>query len=284
MGHKKKARTGKTQSVYAGFKRICRACKDNPLGALVIALGSIVVMGILNSFLGNFYDSCSKAMGNASVGFWRKSVDFFYITSAKTELTDTIVTIYFIIYWVMLCMLWTAKSAWKQSIEKRQSTLRELDDMDEEIATEEKASAIDSTDKLFEKWRENQTRALRRRTRNLRKEISKDLEKESSINLGVNLGCFFLTIIIVLQLLIDLVSYNNLKTYRHRITAVRPFMTSFENQVLERQWVLMRSKEDYQKIMETLRSYEQRADSKQESLPGKSGDDDLSFPQEDHDQ
>ena len=261
MNHKKKQKPEESQGMWAGIKRIWVACKANPLGALVIALGSLLLVGILNSFFGNFYDSCSKAMGNASVGFWHKFVDLYYINAAKAELTDVAVTIYSTFFSFIVVALWAAISLLKFDDERLKRDLRELDDIEEDIAAEARMATTNPTENLvaLDKLRQKKSSELRKRTKDLRDKLLKDLKQSSKNCFWRNLLCLLITLVVVFQVSIDLVAYNSLKQYRHRVAAIRPFVTAIEHQTLDRQWILMRSKLDYQKIMEKLKAYEKRA-------------------------
>ena len=261
MNHKRKQKPEESQGLWAGIKRIWGALKANPLGALVIALGSLLLVGILNSFLGIFYDSCSKAMGNASVGFWHKFVDLYYINAAKAELTDVAETIYSTMFSFIIAALWAVMSLLKFDIERLKRDLRELDDIEEDIEAEAKMATTSPTDNVvaLEKLRQKKSSELRKRTKDLRDKLSKDLKQSSKNRFWCNLLCFLITLVVVLQVSFDLVAYNSLKKYKHRVSAIRPFVTAIEHQTLDRQWILMRSKLDHQKIMEKLEVYEKRA-------------------------
>ena len=262
MIQKIKQKTEASQGVWAGVMRIWGSCKANPLGALVIALGSIVLVGILNSLLANFYDSCSKAMGNASVGFWRKFVDIYYISAAKAELTDAAVEIYTVMQFIFIGVLWAALSLLRSNVAELNCTLSELDEIEKNITREEKESAVNNkeqciTSNIFEKTNVSE---LLERIRRLREKLFVELETFKKNNFWQGFFAILFTVVIFFLVTIENLSYLKLKQYRRCVTAIRPFITAVEHQTLDRQWILMRSKSDHQKIIEKIKVYEKRAD------------------------
>jgi hypothetical protein len=179
------------------------------------------------------------------------------------------------VYCFIIVALWAVTPLLKSDIERLRRNIRELDDIDEEIKEEEKMSTTSLADNLvlLDKVRRKKSSELRRRTRDLRDKMLNDLKQSSKKSFRLNLFCLIVTFVIVLQVSIDLMAYNSLKKYRHRVSAIRPFITTIEHQTLDRQWILMRSKSDHQKIIEKLKVYEKRAE-KQTTGDASSGEHD----------
>jgi len=250
MGKKK----SKNQEVQGAWEWICKtwyAYKAKPFWAILMTVGIFLCTGILNSFLGNFFDSCSKVMNNASIGFWKKSVDLYYVMSAKTELTDASLEVFVIICTMLIGLVWILRGIFMSSIDDLKRTLEDI------IKT---GSEIDSANKDTDgsvNWEVKQ-KELITRNKQLRNTCETNIVKcrKEYRRMTVVVAC--ITMVLLLNISLTVFAYNKVKDFRQSVSAIRPFITDSEFYALNRQWVLMTSKADYEKIIETLTEYAKR--------------------------
>ncbi len=248
---KKKTKKQEDQSFCAWVCKTWATYKAKPLWAILITGGVFVVTGILNSFLGNFFDSCSQVMNNASVGFWKKFVDLYYVMSAKAELTDASLEVFVILYAMLIGVVWILRGIFKSSIEDSKRILEDI------IKNENKiGSANGDTDEVVD-WKVKREE-LTTQNRQLRNRCEKNIVKSLKEYRRMTVVVTIITIVFILNISLTVFAYNKVKDFRQSVSAIRPFITDSEFYALNRQWVLMTSKADYEKILETLTEYAKR--------------------------
>ena len=248
---KKKTKKQEDQSFCAWVCKTWATYKAKPLWAILITGGVFVVTGILNSFLGNFFDSCSQVMNNASVGFWKKFVDLYYVMSAKAELTDASLEVFVILYAMLIWVVWILRGIFKSSIEDSKRILEDI------IKNENKiGGANGDTDEVVD-WKVKREE-LTTQNRQLRNRCEKNIVKSLKEYRRMTVVVTIITIVFILNISLTVFAYNKVKDFRQSVSAIRPFITDSELYVLNRQWVLMTSRADYEKIIETLSEYARR--------------------------
>ena len=89
------------------YGKLCQMMSNhNIVRKWLIGIVMLFLCGIFNSFFSGFYDSCSIVIGNASVGFFRKFVDLYYVASARAELTDGSNEITWFVYCFLIAAMW----------------------------------------------------------------------------------------------------------------------------------------------------------------------------------
>lgn len=248
---KKKSKNQETQSVWEWICKTWYAYKAKPFWAILMAVGMFLGTGILNSFFGNFFDSCSQVMNNASIGFWKKSVDLYYVMSAKAELTDASLEVFVIFCTMLIGLVWILRGIFMSSIDDLKRTLEDIIKTGSEID-----SVNGDTDEGID-WKVKR-KELITRNRELRNTCETNIVKCRKEYRQITVVVACITIIFLLNISLTVFAYNKVKDFRQSVSAIRPFITDSEFYALNRQWVLMTSKADYEKILETLTEYAKR--------------------------
>lgn len=247
---KKRNRNNITTSL--GVKRIYDSCKANPLGAFVITLSMMLFTGIVNSMFVDFYDSCSKAMRNASVGFWQKLVDLYYIYSARVDTTDVLLEMIFLHYGFFVIVIWTLLIVLNNKIREMRCLYQEIVDNCREVGFTKSAEM----ERIECKGCYNEGRTKRRQ---LRIECGRRIKLSVRYRLIIVIMTTLMTLIIAFKFSLTMFANGRFKMFNLNILATRPFMTDMEYYRLKQQWVLMTSKADYEKILKTLQKYSKRS-------------------------
>lgn len=232
--------------------RVWSACKSHLLGKMLIAFAVLLLSGVLNSLFKGFYDSCGVVISNASVGFFKKFVDLYYVVSAKAELSDGANEAVWIVYCLLIVAMWSLRDVFKWiAVDKSHSFLQ---------AAIDNGVRIDKASKNPEAITEevHDINSLRKSNRKLQELCEKDVAKYTKQYWGMTCVVGFMTAVFVFGLSLTRFAYATLKDYRHSVTAIRPFITEQEYHMLNRQWVLMKSKADYQNILKMLADYAKR--------------------------
>ena len=248
---KKKTKKQEDQSFWAWVCKTWATYKAKPLWAILITVVVFLVTGILNSFLGNFFDACGQVMNNASVGFWKKFVDLYYVMSAKAELTDASLEVFVILYAMLIGVVWILRGIFMSSIDDWKRILEDIIKTGNEID-----SANEYADEVVD-WKVKREELITQ-NRVLRNRCEKNIVKSRKEYRRMTVVVTIITIVFVLNISLTVFAYNKVKDFRQSVSAIRPFITDSEFYVLNRQWVLMTSKADYEKIIETLTEYAKR--------------------------
>ena len=224
----------------------------------LIGIVMLFLCGVFNSFFSGFYDSCSVVIGNASVGFFRKFVDLYYVASARAELTDGSNEIIWFVYLFLIAAMWILRDVFKWiSVDKSKSILQKAVDI---------GTAIDSMGK--ESKREEKEGCsvsdLRKENRRLQDLCEKEVVKCTKQYRRMTWVIVVMTVLFVFTLSLTRFAYDTLKDYRHSVAVVRPYITDQEYYMLNRQWVLMKSKTDFQNVVKTMAEYAKRAEASAE--------------------
>lgn len=248
---KKKSKHQEAQSVWEWICKTWHAYKAKPFWASLMTIGIFLGTGILNSFFGNFFDSCSQVMNNASIGFWKKAVDLYYVMSAKAELTDASLEVFVIFCAMLIGVAWILQGIFMSSIDDWKRVLKDIIKTGNEID-----SANGDTDEAVD-WKAKREELITR-NRQLRNRCETNIVKcrKEYRRMTVVVACII--IVFLLNISLTVFTYNKVKDFRQSVSVIRPFITDSELYALNRQWVLMTSKADYEKIIETLTEYAKR--------------------------
>lgn len=241
------------------YGKLCQMMSNhNIVRKGLIGIVMLFLCGIFNSFFSGFYDSCSIVIGNASVGFFRKFVDLYYVASARADLTDGSNEIILLVYFFLIATMWILRDVYKWiSVDKFKRFLQEAVDI---------GTAIDSMGK--ESKREEKevysVSELRKKNRKLQDLCEKDVIKYTKQHRRMTWGILAMTVLFIFILSLTRFAHDTLKDYKHSVTAIRPYITDLEYYMLNRQWVLMKSKADYQNIVKMIAEYAKRAEASAE--------------------
>ena len=224
----------------------------------LIGIVMLFLCGIFNSFFSEFYDSCSVVIGNASVGFFRKFVDLYYVASARAELTDGSNELTWFVYCISIATLWILRGVFKCiSVDKYKSILQEtvdigaaIDNMGNETKREVNESCSVSD--------------LRKKNRRLQDLCEKEVIESTKQYRRMSWGILFVTVLFIFSLSLTRFAYDTLKDYKRSVAAIRPYITDQEYYMLNRQWVLIKSKADYQNVLKIMAEYVKRAEASAE--------------------
>ena len=253
---------------HGKLSRVWSICKSHFFGKMLIAVAVLFLSGILNSLFKGFYDSCGVVINNASVGFFRKLVDLYYVVSAKAELTDGANETVWFVYCLLIAAMWILRDAFKwMAVDKSKSFLQAA--IDNGVKIDEVSKGPEArTEEVYDINR------LRKSNRELQKLCEKDVAKYTKQYWGMTCVVALMTILFVFTLSLTRFAYATLKDYRHSVTAIRPFITEQEYHMLNRQWVLMKSKADYQNVLKMLADYAKRCNALNERAKSLAGESD----------
>ena len=216
------------------------------LRSLAIWVGGVFVAGWITNQCSGFYDTWTIAVKHASKGFWGLFIDIYYVSASTAELTDNasgIVMMYTFLFavgfWIFIKFL--------DSEHRRLS--RELDSVSRKDANPGKGDVMSELSAL-EKAAGQSLKNLKERATKMKKEI-----RGTKWLFGVTAVFMFY------GLSLREISYDLVKTFRHAVVEVRPFITEAEYHRLNRQWVLMKSREDYRAIQKQIAEYKKRGES-----------------------
>ena len=224
----------------------------------LIGIGMLFICGIFNSFFTGFYDSCSVVIGNASVGFFKKFVDLYYVASARAELTDGSNEIIWFVYVFLIAAMWILRDVFKWiSVDKFKSILQDVVDIGaaiDNMGSESKRDVNESSS----------VSDLKKKNRRLQDLCEKEVVKCTKQYRRMTWVIVVMTVLFVFTLSLTRFAYDTLKDYRHSVVVIRPYITDQEYYMLNRQWVLMKSKTDFQNVVKTMAEYAKRAEASAE--------------------
>ena len=224
----------------------------------LIGIVMLFLCGIFNSFFSGFYDSCSIVIGNASVGFFRKFVDLYYVASARAELTDGSNEIILLVYCFLIAALWILRDVFKWiSVDKSKSSLQKAVD----IGTAIDNMGMESKREEKEDYSVNDLKKINRRLQDL---CEKDIIKYTKQHRRMTWGILGMTVLVIFGLSLTRFAYATLKDYKYSVAVIRPYITDQECHMLNRRWVLMKSKTDFQNIVKIMAEYAKRAEASAE--------------------
>ena len=241
------------------YGKLCQMMSNhNIVRKGLIGIVMLFLCGIFNSFFTGFYDSCSVVIGNASVGFFKKFVDLYYVASARAELTDGSNEIIWFVYVFLIAAMWILRDVFKWiSVDKSKSILQKAVDI---------GTAIDSMGKESKREEKEGCGAsdLKKINRKLQDLCEKDVVKYTKQYRRMTVVVLIMTGLFVFSLSLTRFAYDTLKDYKHSVAVIRPYITDQEYYMLNRQWVLMKSKTDFQNVVKTMAEYAKRAEASAE--------------------
>ena len=262
MGKKKKRShekpSGKKQAgIATSIKNVCATVKSNPLGATVITLIVFILAGIANATFIGFFNTCAVAIKSTSRSAFQKICDVYYIGAAKVEPSDIGIFPWLFSIELFILLIWYSQLKANELVDKAEANLEEVQKIEKEIADNQSAEADLKTPA--------NVASLTHRTDNIKRIIQKKMPTLRRIKRV----CWFISILSTLMIFYafssTLVSYRMAKRYRHSVVEVRPFISDAEYHHLNRQWVLMKSREDYRAIRKQIADYKKRSDSDDKS-------------------
>ena len=216
------------------------------LRSLAIWVGGVFVAGWITNLCSGFYDAWNIAVKNASKGFGELFIDTYYVSASTTELTDNASGI------VMMYAFLFAVGFWffiKFLDSEHRRLSGELDSLPRKDANSGKGNAMSDLSDL-EKEAGRRLKNLKERAARLKKELR-----------GTK-WLFWITVVFMFYgLSLREIAYDLVKSFRHSVVEVRPFITDEEFHRLNRSWVLMKSRDDYRAIQKQIAEYKKRGES-----------------------
>lgn len=234
----KKAKQQKKLKTPSWWRRFCFSA--------IKWVAGFVFLGIATQLFGGIFSAWAIAIKNASKGFLHKFADTYFIQAATTELTDSASSFSLIVGIMALSGLWFLLKAVKLHIDQTEKDIAEISDY------KPASSLSDMVDHLSKQTEERKQRAW-----SLKKEIDNERKwlKTTKVLFWI-LVCFD-----VYAISGDTVAYALVKGYRQDVVKIRPFISDSEYHHLNRQWVLMKSREDYRAIQKQIAEYKKRGES-----------------------
>ena len=241
------------------YGKLCQMMSNhNIVRKWLIGIVMLFLCGIFNSFFSGFYDSCSIVIGNASVGFFRKFVDLYYVASARAELTDGSNEITWFVYCFLIAAMWILRDVFKWiSVDKSKSILQKAVDIGTAIDSRGKESKMEEKEGCG-------VSDLKKINRKLQDLCEKDVIQYTKQHRRMTWGILGMTVLSIFALSLTRFAYATLKDYRYSVAVIRPYITDQEYYMLNRQWVLMKSKMDFQNVVKTMAEYAKRAEASAE--------------------
>ena len=238
------ARTAK-QSGKASNKKSRMLFENRFWNSAILKILSFVIAGVATSLFTDIFKTWAISIKSASSGIFHKFADTYVISAASAELSDGVSGLSSIFGILFLFVIWFLLKATSIDIEQSSQEILEISDYGNALENQDVAKL---TAKLIEK---DKTRISK-----LKRKI-----QDNRVFLRVTRVIFwFMVISTVYGITRNEVSYALLKGFRRDVVRVRPYITDTEYYFLNRQWVMMKSCEDYKAITETIAEYEKRAE------------------------
>ena len=238
------ARTAK-QSGKASNKKSKVLFENRLWNSAILKILSFVIAGVATSLFTDIFKTWAIAIKNASSGFFHKFADTYVISAASAELSDGAFGLSSIFGILFLFAIWFFLKAISMDIEQSSQEILDISDYGNALENQDVAKL---TAKLIE--------TDKARISKLKRKI-----QDNRFFLRVARILFwFMAISSVYGITRNEVSYALLKGFRRDVVRVRPYISDPEYYILNRQWVMMKSCEDYKAITEIIAEYEKRAE------------------------
>lgn len=227
--------------------------RSNWIGYFLFAVLTFMLAGIGNSLFGNFFSACAKVITNASDGFWRKFVDLYFAYAARSSKLDFMQTVSVMFYGLWLCAMVSLPKLFKElSMSSLEKSLAKYDEFEQEADGIGSPSVCEMVDI------EQRRKALKARIHKDKAELQEQIKSSKRSWRRSCVFAIFVALAALFSLSLDLVSYSLHRSFDRRTLEIRPGITDKEYYELGRQWVLMRSRSDYEAIGVKLDAYNKR--------------------------
>lgn len=207
---------------------------------LIKTFVSFMALGVATNLFGGLFNLWGIAIRNASKGFLRKLCDTYIIRAATTELSDSASGFVMVVSFALLFFLWLFEKFLVLVFNQRKADFVKI-------------TSSDSSGQMSHK-RENADELMAKYISKMKKQIDKDKRELIIWKWLFRLICIF----VLYTLSLYEISYALVKGHRQDMIKVRPFITDAEFYMVEREWVMMKSLDDYKALYRKISEFEGR--------------------------
>ena len=225
------------------MRRIIKLHKENPLVFAAWGLFMFVFLGVANSVCASFFDLCGNVFCSTTKGLWHSVVDVYYASAAKTDMSELITIPALVVLYLLLLLPWYSAAMLKRLVKKM------------EVDLSDATTGSEGTTKTEETDKDNLGRVKARIKRVKRKLV------------WIRVLNVVMSVVLVFSSSLCFYGRKKLHNFNLKLTEAGPWISNEELKFLKRDWVMMKSREDYLKLMGKVDGYLKRLDNRRQESP-----------------
>lgn len=218
------------------MRRIIKLHKENPLVFAAWGLFMFMFLGVANSVCASFFDLCSNVFCSTTKGLWHSVVDVYYASAAKTDMSELVTLPALVVLYLLLLLPWYSAAMLKRLLKKMEV------DMSDAAASKERMIKNEQEDK-------DDLRKLKARIKRVKRRLA-----------WIRVLNVVMSIALIFSASLRFYGRKKLHDFDLKLAEAGPWITDAELKLLKRDWVVMKSRADYLKLIGKIDAYLKSSD------------------------